>query len=158
MLLAMPLELQKQHENLSKREIYDDLQELFQEGTRVEWYYMSQALFNYKMAKGNQVKPHVPKMIRHIERLKNLGSKLCYCLLFQILLEISDKLTFELRITEEDMKSKTKTPKQALLIGKSNKRQASGIDNFKAKQAKKSEQPKLKKGQQKSNYDDKDVR
>ena len=42
-----------------------------------------------------------------------------------------------LRTAEKDMKSKTKAPQQVLLIGKSNKRKASGTNNSKGKQAKK---------------------
>ena len=62
-----------------------------------------------------------------------------------------------LRIVEKDMKSKTKAPQQVLLIGKTNKRKASGNNSSKAKQAKKGDQPKKKKGQQKPNSDEKDA-
>ena len=166
MLSAMSSELQKQHEKMSAKEIYAHLQELFQESARTERYNTSRALFNCKMAEGSQVGPHVLKMIGYIERLENLGSKLNDDLAIDLILSslpdsfsqfvmnfnmnnmersLTDLLAM-LRIAEKDMKSKTKAPQQVLLIGKTNKRKASGNNSSMATQAKKGDQPKKNKG------------
>ncbi|XP_042423332.1 uncharacterized protein LOC122010935 [Zingiber officinale] len=76
MLSSMSPELQRQHKNMSAREIDQHLRDLFQESARVERYETSRALFHTMLEEGNQVGSHVFKMIGYIERLENLGSKL----------------------------------------------------------------------------------
>ncbi|XP_074572621.1 uncharacterized protein LOC141829101 [Curcuma longa] len=76
MLSSMTPELQRQHENMSAKEIDQHLRELFQESARVERYETSRALFRTMLVEGNQVGSHVLKMIEYIERLESLGFKL----------------------------------------------------------------------------------
>ncbi|XP_042444019.1 uncharacterized protein LOC122029135 [Zingiber officinale] len=86
MLSSISPKLQRQHENMSDREIDHHLCELFQESARVERYEISRALFNIMLEERNQVGSHILKMIRYIERLESLGSKLDQDLAIDLLL------------------------------------------------------------------------
>ncbi|XP_042432449.1 uncharacterized protein LOC122019005 [Zingiber officinale] len=169
MLSSMSPELQRQHENMSAREIDQHLRELFQESSREERYETSQALFRTMLEEGNQVGSHVLKMIGYIERLKSLGSKLDQDLAVDLVLS-SLPLSFSqfvlnfnmnsmdksltnlmvmLKTTKKDMKVNPSL--HAMMVRKTNKRPSTGKFNPKAnvvKNPRYQSHKKLKKGMQ----------
>src|SRR6266498_1918583 len=73
MLATMNSELQKQFENMMAFDIVVQLKNLFQAQARVEWYEMTKALHECKIAEGALVSSHVISMIGYIENLERLG-------------------------------------------------------------------------------------
>ena len=178
MLSSMSPELQRQHENMSAREIDQHLRELFQESARVERYETSRALFRTMLEEGNQVGSHVLKMIGYIERLESLGSKLDQDLAVDLILSSlppsfsqfvlnfnmnsMDKsltdLMVMLKTAEKDMKVNPSL--HAMMVRKTNKRSGTGKFNPKAnavKNPKYQAQKKLKKGMQVPQSDEKEA-
>ncbi|XP_042415422.1 uncharacterized protein LOC122004634 [Zingiber officinale] len=169
MMSSMSPELQRQHENMSAREIDQHLHELFQESAREERYETSRALFHTMLEEGNQVGSHVLKIIGYIEKLESLGSKLDQDLAVDLILlslppsfsqfvlnfnmNSMDKSLTDLMVILQTIKKdmKVNPSLHAMMVRKTNKRPNTGTFNPKANAVKNPRyqaQKKLKKGMQ----------
>lgn len=72
MLASITHELQKHHEDMDAPFILFHLCKMFTTHARYKQYEVSKVLYRCKMAKGDQVNPHVIKMISYTERLASL--------------------------------------------------------------------------------------
>ncbi|WRX24757.1 hypothetical protein QQP08_017244 [Theobroma cacao] len=87
MLTSMTPELQKQYEHMDVQSIILHLRKLFDKEWRIERYEISKELFRCKMVEMSFLRPHVPKMIGLIEKLRQLGLAMDHGLSIDLILQ-----------------------------------------------------------------------